>query len=218
MLRLLPALLWILLFLHTTGCSGTARVDLGRVILSGRDGWQHPERVIEALALRPGDRIAEIGAGRGYWVGRLAEAVGPEGRVYAVEVERELVEVLEARAARDGWANVVVIHGDYDDPRLPDGEVDLALTSLTYHHIGDRVAYFERLRADLAPGGRVAHLDDRPDAPAPLSWFQSEGHWSVPEAITTEMEAAGYARTASFDFLPVQSFQVFRPVVTVGAR
>ncbi|MEM9177662.1 MAG: methyltransferase domain-containing protein [Myxococcota bacterium] len=212
MLKLIPLVLWLTIALTSVGCGGgLTKVDVGRVLTSGRDGWQHPERVMNALALRPGDRVAEIGAGSGYGLAHLSEAVGPDGRVYAVEVEADLVRALEARVARDGFDNVEVVFGAYDDPKLPDGGVDVAMTCLTYHHIEDRVVYFRALKRDLAPAARVIHLDDRPDAPAPISWFQNEGHWTEPERILREMGEAGYDRTARHDFLPSQSFQVFAP-------
>lgn len=212
MLRLLPILAWCLLAFPSVGCSNAmSQVDLGRVVTSGRDGWQLPERVIESLAIEPGDHVAEIGAGNGYWIESLSAAVGPEGRVYAVEVEPDLAEALERRVTDEALGNVQVILGDYHDPRLPDGRIDLAMTCLTYHHIEERAAYFRALQQDLSPRGRVAHLDDEPGSPVPFSWFQGEGHWSDPEAIVEEMQAAGYALEERFDFLPIQSFQVFRP-------
>jgi len=195
------------------GCSGCAiveKTDVPRLLTSGRDGYQHPERVIEALGLREGDRVAEIGAGDGYWLPWLSAAVGPQGRVYAVEVENDLTDALLRRVARKGLANVEVVRGEYDDPKLPDGGIDLAMTCLTYHHIEERIDYFARLRADLSPSGRVAHLDDRHDVGPPLRWLMA-GHWSDPDAIRTEMAEAGYRRTVSHEFLPVQSFQVFEP-------
>jgi arsenite methyltransferase len=210
-LKSLPMLAWLTIALTSVGCSGLSQIDIGRVLTSGRDGWQYPERVIEALEIQPGDRVAEIGAGSGYWLPWLSEAVGTEGRVYAVEVESELVEDLESFVERNDLRNVEVILGAYDDPRLPDGSIDLAMTVLTYHHIEDRADYFARLRQDLRPGGRVAHLDDRPDAEPPISWFQGEGHWSEPSVIVDEMTGAGYHELSAFDFLPAQSFQVFAP-------
>ena len=198
-----------LLFL-TTGCAPLAKTDLTRVVTSGRDGFQHPERVVEALGLAEGDRVAEIGAGDGYWLPWLSEAVGASGRVYAVEVEDDKVEVLRQRVERESLTNVVVVRGQYGDPELPDGEIDLAMTCLTYHHIEGQPEYFRRLHADLAAGARVAHLDDRHDVGPPLRWIMA-GHWTDPEVIEAEMSEAGYRRIATHDFLPVQSFQIFEP-------
>ena len=191
-------------------CSSLQKVSLGRVVTSGRDGWQHPERVIRALEISAGDAVAEIGAGGGYWVPWLSEAVGSDGRVYAIEVDDEKVADLEQLVSEQGLRNVVVVRGDFADPLLPDGQIDLAITCLTYHHIEDREAYFAKLLVDLSPGGRVAHLDDTGELPIPLIWLNSKGHWTKPDDMKREMEAAGYARTASFDFL-LQGFQIFAP-------
>jgi predicted methyltransferase len=194
----------------TTGCGSLAKLDYAGLLTGGRDGWQRPADVIETLALAPGDRVAEIGAGDGYWLPWLSEAVGPAGVVYAVEVEDSKVRELEAKVRKQSLANVVVVLGEYADPKLPDGEIDLAMTCLTYHHIEDREVYFARLRTDLAPGGRVAHLDDHADVPLPIRWMQGN-HVSDPAAIVAEMATAGYERTGAWDFLPFMSFQQFAP-------
>jgi len=218
MIRMIPLFLWTTITLTSIGCSGSAsKIDVGELLTSGRDGWQHPHRVLESLDIEPGDTVAEIGAGGGYWIGHLSRAVGPDGRVYAVEVEQSLVDELEDLVEEEAYANVEVILGAYHDPKLPDGEIDLAMTCLTYHHIEDRVPYFEALKRDLSAKGRVAHLDDRPDSPAPISWFQSDGHWTDPAMVQDEMGSAGYDRRAKFDFLPSQSFQLFAPRSPLGA-
>jgi len=201
----------LIALLLLSGCSTASKLDLPRVLTSGRDGWQHPERVIEALGVGPGERVAEIGAGSGYWLPWLSDAVGPEGRVFAVEVESDLVEALRERVDQEELDNVEVILGRYEDPLLPDGEVDVALTSLTYHHIEERTAYFARLREDLSPRGRVAHLDGRDDLPIPFRWLASRGHSTNPEAMRAEMQEAGYRRAAFFDFLPMETVSVFVP-------
>lgn len=200
------------LFAFASGCSTLGKMDLGRVVTSGRDGWQLPDRVIADLDLQPGDIVAEIGAGAGYWLPFLSEAVGSEGRVYAVEVSDDLVAKLSERVTRDELENVVVVRGQFEDPLLPDGEIDMALTSNTYHHIDDRAAYFQRLRDDLSVSGRVVHVDHRDDVPLPIRWLQTSGHWTQPALIQTEMGEAGYEKVEEFDFLPLQSFQIFVPI------
>ncbi len=212
----LPVLLGSLLGILTlSACETAAKVDFLRLIGSGRDGWQRPERVIEALELQPGDRVAEIGAGDGYWLSWLSRAVGPTGRVYAVEVEADKVAALRERVQRDGLANVLVVFGRYEDPLLPDAGIDTAFTCLTYHHIEDREAYFARLRRNLAPDGRVVHLDDRDDLSAPLRWLPTRGHTSNVAQMDAEMAAAGYRRSAIFDFLLVQTFRIYQPTEPV---
>ncbi len=206
------------ILLSASGCGAIAKVDLWRLITSGRDGYQRPEMVIAALDVPSGATVAEIGAGEGYWLPWLSKAVGKDGKVYAVEVEAEEVERLRQFVDDEGLGNVEVVFGRFDDPLLPDGSVDLAITSKTYHHIEGRIAYFGSLRADLAPRGRVAHLDDRPDLPFPLSWLTA-GHTSDPALIETEMTEAGYVRLAEFDFIYPQSFLVYGPVAApTGAK
>ena len=173
----------------------------------GRDEWQKPDAVLALLGVGPGARVADVGAGGGYFTFRLAEAVGESGRVYAVDVDDDMVGYLEQRARELGAANVTVVRGAYDDPKLPDGEIDLVLVCDTYHHIAERTAYFRRMLADLAPNGRVAivEFDGRGGGFAPTF-----GHFTDPEEIAREMREAGYEPIAKHDILPRQSFQIFR--------
>src|SRR5262249_18425304 len=103
-----------------------------------RDGWQQPGRVIAALGVHRGDRVAALGAGSGYFTLRLARAVGPSGRVYAVDVDEAMNAYLRERVAQAGLSNVEVILGRFEDPLLPDGGIDLVLVVDTYHHLEDR--------------------------------------------------------------------------------
>ena len=215
-MRALALPISLLLALTFLGCGG--KVDLLRVATSGRDGWQHPERVMESLEIRPGDRVADIGAGDGYFLPWLSEAVGPTGRVYAVEVDAEKIEALHATVRREGLENVEVVFGEFHDPLLPDAEIDLVLTCLTYHHIDDRIAYFARVRTDLSSRGRVAHLDDRDDLTGITGWVVTKDHWSNVERMIAEMAEAGYRLVASYDFLLTQSFQIFAADGPPGAE
>jgi len=191
--------------LGTVGCQGVGKLDWTHL---GRESWQRPDDLIAALALESGDRVADIGAGHGYFLPRLAQAVGPDGRVYAVDVDAELTKDLKANLTED---NVEVILGTFDDPMLPDGTVDLVLLVNTFHHIEDRPAYFARLRADLSERGRVAVVDPNEELGGVLSLFLDEGHTSTVTGVTEDMLAAGYRKRASYDFLPIQIFEVFEP-------
>lgn len=177
--------------------------------LPGRAGWQLPERTVAALALEPGDRVVDLGAGDGYFVGFLAAAVGPAGRVFAVEVSPGAIASLERKVRDEALANVEVIEGDAADPRLPDGTIDLVFLCDVYHHIGGRVEYFSRLQGDLASGGRVAIVEPRAHGFGRL--VSPAGHATPAGELIAEMERAGYRLDRSFDFLPVQNLLVFRP-------
>jgi predicted methyltransferase len=196
------------------GCSGVGELDFTSF---GRDTWQRPDDVVTVLAVEPGDRVADLGAGEGYFVEYLSAAVGADGRVYAVEVEADLAASLSERFPA-GSSNVETILGHYDDPLLPDGELDLVLLVNTYHHIEDRPAYFRRLAGDLAPGGRVAILEPDGELGGILSLTLDEGHTSVASEVTSEMSEAGYRHAASHDFLPVQIFEVYAPGGVAAAR
>lgn len=173
-----------------------------------RAAWQLPQRTIESLRIRAGDQIADIGAGEGYFVFRLADAVGDNGRVYAVDIEEALVTQLEKQAKEKGYANVTAIKAHVDDPLLPDAEIDLVFFCDAYHHIENREMYFARLKKDLKPQGRVAVVDWRAIPIAKL--LVPSGHWINIDSVLAEMASAGFTLEESHDFLPFHHFLVFR--------
>jgi cyclopropane fatty-acyl-phospholipid synthase-like methyltransferase len=169
-----------------------------------RDAWQMPARVIEALALKPGQSVADIGAGTGYFSSRLARASAAP-TVYAVDIEPSMVSYLKARAAKEGLKNLTAVQAGDTGPNLP-VPVDTILVVDTYHHIPDRVAYFTKLKTSIKPGGSLAIVDFRKDAPSgPPPEFRF-----TPDQITAELAQAGYKLTAQHDFLPRQLFLVYR--------
>jgi predicted methyltransferase len=173
-----------------------------------RAAWQKPAEVVAALGLRPGQCVADLGAGTGYFSRFLSDAVGPAGTVLAVEPEPNLVVHLRARAEREGTANVVPILASRDTPRLPRGLVDLVLVVDTYHHIDDRVAYFRALHGVLRAPGRIAVIDWQK---RPLPVGPEMDHKLPREQVVREMEAAGWVLAEEPTFLPYQYFLVFRP-------
>src|SRR5262249_20114347 len=126
-----------------------------------RAAWQKPEQVVSALALRPGQCVADLGAGTGYFSRLLSGAVGPTGTVLAVDPEPNLIAYLRERSEREGTANVVPVLASHDNPRLPAGLVDVVLIVDTYHHIDDRITYLRNLRRALRPTGPVPVVDSQ---------------------------------------------------------
>lgn len=168
-----------------------------------RDAWQKPHQVIQALALKPDTVVADLGAGTGYFSVRLARML-PKGKVYAVDLEPDMVKYLGERAQREGLKNVTPVAAAPDDARLP-VKVDLVLLVDVYHHIDDRERYFRKLAGSLAPGGRVAVIDFRLDSrrgPPQRSRV-------APERVKAELAKAGYALSAEHAFLPDQYFLEF---------
>ncbi|HWS68802.1 MAG TPA: class I SAM-dependent methyltransferase [Steroidobacteraceae bacterium] len=169
-----------------------------------RDSWQRPHEVIQALALAADSVVADIGAGTGYFTVRIAHMT-PAGRVYAVDIEPDMIQHLAVRARRENLQNVTPLLAEPSDPMLP-APVDLALLVDTYHHIGDRVAYFRRLKGHLKPAGTVAIIDFTADSPI----GPPAAGRVAPDEVKKEMSRAGYALASEHKFLPNQYFLVFR--------
>ncbi len=168
-----------------------------------RDAWQKPDQVLDALTLDRKALVADIGAGTGYFSVRLAKRV-TEGKVFAIDVEPDMLRYLSERAHREHLNNVFPVVANQESPNIPDA-VDVILIVDTYHHIDDRPAYFSRLKKSLRPQGRLAIVDFKPDSP--------EGpppeHRIPVEKVTEELKAAGYSLVAAHSFLPRQYFLLF---------
>ncbi len=177
----------------------------------GRDRRQQPERVIALLGIEPGGQVADLGSGPGYFSLRFARAVGPDGRVYAVDTDPDMLALVELEAQRAGLDNVVVVRAERDRVDLP-GAVDLVFLANAYHHLPDRDRYVRQLSRLVRDGGRLAVVEPRPAGIGRLF-----GHATDPAQIRSELEAAGWQLEASFEFLPNQSFQVFRRGGEAGA-
>jgi SAM-dependent methyltransferase len=170
-----------------------------------RDAWQKPNEVLDALHLDRTARVADLGAGTGYFSARIAGLI-PEGKLFAVDIEPDMLRFLGERAQREHLSVLMPVLASAGSPNLPE-PVDLVLVVDTYHHIDDRLAYFAALRASLRPGGRLAIVDfkaDSPKGPPPE-------HRISAEQVTAELNAAGYSLLATHLFLPRQYFLVFRP-------
>ena len=131
--------------------------------------------------------------------------------VCAVEADNEAVEALTRFVSERRLDNVRVLLAPFDDPALPDGEIDLVFLSNTYHHIENRPEYFRRVQSDLTDSSRVAILEPNEDAPAPISLFTADGRTRSAPDVRGEMGEAGYQRSATYDFLASQIFEVSRP-------
>jgi predicted methyltransferase len=170
-----------------------------------RDAWQKPHEVISALKLAPDAAVADIGAGTGYFAVRFAHMLS-KGRVYGVDLEPDMVKYLAERAKKENLANLTAVAGAAADPHIPT-PVDLVILVDVYHHIDKRGDYFRKLQAALKPGGRVAVIDFRMDAPS----GPPKNARIAPERVKAEMKGAGYALAEEHEFLPNQYFLIFRP-------
>ena len=170
-----------------------------------RDAWQKPHEVIQALKLKPDAIIADIGSGTGYFSARFANMV-PQGRVYGVDTEPDMVKYLAERAKREGLPNITSVQAKLGDPQLPE-KADLVILVDVYHHVDNREQYFRELRGAVKPGGRLAIIDFTLDAPQ----GPPRAARIAPAQVKSELSRAGYALDAEHTFLPYQYFLVFRP-------
>jgi predicted methyltransferase len=171
-----------------------------------RDAYQKPDEVMKALALRPGEVVADVGAGSGYFALRFARAVGDTGRVYAVDVSPDMVRHLNRRLRDAGVRSVFTVLADPDDPLLPDTSVDRFVIVDTWHHVEDQAKYLGLMKKMLKPGGQVVHIDfqkrELPVGPPPAMKIARED-------LVRQMEEAGFRLAAEHAFLPYQYFLVF---------
>jgi len=165
------------------------------------------DQILDTLALRPGQNIADIGAGGGYFSLRLAEAVESEGKVYAVDTDEESLNFVASEAEERALSNIETILVTEGSLPVPGRSLDLVFMRNVYHHLTDRVQYLTRLACLLKPCGRVAIVEYR--RAAPFSFRGLFKHYVPQERIVDEMEKAGYRIDGVFGFLPEQSFTIF---------
>jgi arsenite methyltransferase len=164
------------------------------------------ERVVEALGLRPGMRVADLGSGTGVFTVPMAKAVGGGGKVYAIDVDSGLLAIVTDKAKAEGLGNIEPIVAGPTDPRLPE-PVDLVFLCDTLHHLPDQNSYVLQFAKLLRPGGRVVVIEF------------AEGHWPegheqfaiTPTQVDGWMQAAGFRRTARHTFLETNFFHVYEP-------
>ena len=172
-----------------------------------RDAHQKPQQVIEALALKKGEIIADIGAGSGYFTLRLAREVGPTGHVYGVDVSPEMIRHLNGRIRDAGLLNVSSILAPPDDPLLPQSVNRFFIVDV-WHHIEDQTGYLSLMKKLLKPGGSVVMIDFHKKE-LPLGPPVAEK--IAREDLITQMQENGFRVVEEHTFLPYQYFLVFAP-------
>jgi cyclopropane fatty-acyl-phospholipid synthase-like methyltransferase len=172
-----------------------------------RDAWQRPADVMDAMHLVPGMTVVDLGAGTGYFEPWLSRAVGPSGRVIAIDAEPDMIRYLSERVAREGLENVETRLAPYDDPKLAPESVDRVLVVDTWHHLARREAYAAKLRTALRPGGGVVVVDFKLES----KHGPPRQHRLPPEEVARELVAGDLTATVLRSALPEQ-------YVVLGAR
>jgi predicted methyltransferase len=188
-------------FAQTMGVEGADWLDR-----SERDLEEDPDRAINVLKLEKGSAVADVGAGSGYMTVKLAKKVGPQGMVFANDIQQGMLDLLNKRLAKNKITNVTPVLGTQDDPRLPPDALDLVLMVDVYHELSQPQAMLRHIRASLKPGGRLVLLEYRkedPDIP-----IRPEHKMSVADA-KLEVEAEGFKLTRTNEDLPRQHILIF---------
>ena len=170
------------------------------------DPKNSPDRIIEILALKRGQSVADIGSGGGYFTFRFASLVGNDGRVYAVDSNPGFLEFINREAKDQSVGNIITVQVK-DSPDLPQKSMDLIFFRNVTHHLPNRVEYFKKLMQFMKPEGRIAIIEYR-KGHGISGLFR---HYVPTETLINEMTQAGYRVQKEFDFLPEQSFTIFVP-------
>jgi ubiquinone/menaquinone biosynthesis C-methylase UbiE len=173
----------------------------------GREEEQRPAEVIRAMGLKDGDVVADLGCGTGWFSRRLARVVGPRGKVYAVDIQTEMLDRLREYAARDEITNVEPVLGTETDPKLPAGGLDWVLLVDVYHEFQQPRPMLEAIRRSLKPGGKVALIEYRLEGTS--AGHVHRDHRMSVEQVMAEWPPAGYRLVRQLDFLPTQHMFVF---------
>jgi ubiquinone/menaquinone biosynthesis C-methylase UbiE len=175
---------------------------------SERDEEEAPDIALNVLKIPRGASVADIGAGSGFITERLSARVGPTGRVFANDLQPQMLQILGRRLAQRNITNVTLVQGTIDDPKLDAASVDLEIMVDVYHELSQPQAMLRRLRAALKPGGRLVLLEYRKEDPTiPIKF---EHKMSVAEA-KMELEAEGFALARVDEALPRQHILIFTP-------
>ncbi len=182
---------------------------LDRLDRPERDQDQNPTQVVEALRLKSGMIVADLGAGSGYFTRRFAEVVTEMGKIYVIDVESEALKYVETSLAHlDQPFNAEFILAQPDNPKLPVSSVDLIFLCNTYHHLENRTTYFHNVTSALRPGGRIAIIDYYHDARSGELSFPKT-HLVPRDVVVKELAAAGYELLTEHTFLSRQYFLEF---------
>jgi ubiquinone/menaquinone biosynthesis C-methylase UbiE len=172
-----------------------------------REDEEAPSKALDALELKPGMVVADIGAGSGYYSSRIAKRVGPTGRVYATDIQPGMIEILDRRITSEGVTNITTVLGGMDDPKLPPASIDLAIMVDVYHELQQPQIFLQRLKGTFKPNGRLVLLEFRKEDPkVPIL----EVHKMSVAEVKQEMEAEGFVLDKVIDVLPWQHIIVLR--------
>jgi len=168
-----------------------------------REKWQEPDRVLEVIGIKPGMKIGEPGAGKGFYTFRLARIVGNSGRVYANDIIESYLDSIKKRAQEEGLTNIVTIKGEVEDPLFPRGQLDMVFMSYVLHDLERPVSFLIHMKPSLKSGAPLVILEQAPEKTG-SSW-----HFWKQEKILSTVNKAGYRLDRIETFLPKDNIYFF---------
>jgi len=182
----------------------------GWLVRPEREAEEAPGAALDAIGIANGETVADVGAGAGYFTWRLAERVGPTGKVYANDIQPKMLDLLRKNIAARHLTNVETVLGAEDDPKLPAGQIDLVLLVDVYHEFSQPQKMLRKMRDSLKPDGRLVLLEFRKEDPnVPI---RPEHKMSV-EEVRAEVQPEGFRFEKNLDTLPRQHILIFRKSV-----
>jgi ubiquinone/menaquinone biosynthesis C-methylase UbiE len=188
--------------------------ELGQLEGPDRDEWQQPERVMDALGIADGSHVADLGAGGGWFTIRLARRVGPNGTVYAEDVQPPMIDAIVRRVEREGLRNVRTVRGTFDDPSLKPATVDAALLVGVFGQLGNPVLFLNNARKVLKRTGRLGIIEFKPGGFGP----GPDDNRVAAQVVIDDAAKAGLRLVRHETFLRYQYLLVFAPADGASPR
>ncbi len=180
--------------------------DLGLLEGPDRDAYQRPDQIMDALLIGDGSTVADLGAGGGWFTVRLARRVGPNGRVYAEDIQPQMIEAIARRVQREGLRNVRTVLGTPTDPKIPDGSLDAVLIVDAYHEMEQPVPLLRNIAKSLKPAGTIGIVNYKKDGGGPGPAIDERVD---PEQVIRDARAAGLELRKRENFLRYQYLLTF---------
>jgi ubiquinone/menaquinone biosynthesis C-methylase UbiE len=173
---------------------------------SRRDKSMRPELIMDTIGVKPGMIIGEVGAGEGYFTFKLSDRVGPEGKIYANDIKKSVLESIEEKSEEKNIENISVVKGETEDPLFPENELDMIVMMLVYHDLEKPVIFFRNLKKYLKPEANVVIIDRDPDR-----WGEDWDHFMTKKEILESVKKSDYELVGLETFLERDNIYIFRP-------
>jgi ubiquinone/menaquinone biosynthesis C-methylase UbiE len=174
---------------------------------SRRDTLVQPELIMDTIGVKSGMVIGEVGAGEGYFTFKLSNRVGPEGKIYANDINTSVLETISKKLKDENIDNITIVNGKIDDPLFPENDLEMIVMMMVYHDLEKPLIFFKNLRKYLKPGATVVVIDRDPDR-----WGQGWDHFMTKEAILDSVKKSDYELVRLETFLDRDNIYIFRPI------